>query len=187
MQNSTEKYLPRYENLRVTREEYLDLEEDGFRYDMINGVLQMSPSPEFEHSKRANRFNFQILQFLEKNPIGEVVFECDVLLPDGGDVVRPDISVILKENMNKVKMHIHGAPDIVAEVLSPSTKNRDLGVKADRYLNCGVKEYWIVDPKEKSISVWRNENRVWKKETGNVLQSYVLPGLKILSKDIFEE
>ena len=84
-------------------------------------------------------------------------------------------------------MHIHGAPDIVAEVLSPSTKNRDLGVKADRYLNCGVKEYWIVDPKEKSISVWRNENRVWKKETGNVLQSYVLPGLKILSKDIFEE
>ncbi len=186
MQTTIEKYLPRYENLRVTREEYLDLEEDGFRYDMIDGVLQMSPSPEFEHANFGNNLNLLFGTYLKIHKIGKVVMECDVLLPDGGDVVRPDISVILNENMNKVKMHIHGAPDIVAEVLSPSTKNRDLGVKADRYLNCGVKEYWIVDPKEKSISVWRNENRVWKKETGNILQSDVLHGLKIVSKDIFE-
>jgi Uma2 family endonuclease len=186
MPNTIEKHLPRYENLRVTREEYLDLVEDGFRYDMIDGVLQMSPSPEFEHAKNGNKLNFKILQYLEKNPIAEVVMECDVLLPDGGDVLRPDIIVILNENMNKVKMHIHGAPDIVAEVLSPSTRNRDLGTKADRYLNCGVKEYWIVDPKEKSISVWRNEGTVWKKETGEVLQSNVLLGLEVRNKDIFD-
>lgn len=111
--------------------------------------------------------------------------ECDVLLPDGGDVLRPDIIVLLNENMNKFKMHIHGAPDIIAEVLSPSTRNRDLGIKATRYLNCGVKEYWIVDPKEKSISVWRNEGTDWKKESGDVLQSNVLPGLEIKSKKIF--
>jgi Uma2 family endonuclease len=186
MPNTIEKHLPRYENLRVTREEYLDLEEDGFRYDMIDGVLQMSPSPEFEHAKNGNRFNFKILQYLEKNPIAEVVMECDVLLPDGGDVLRPDIIVLLNENINKVKMHIHGAPDIIAEVLSPSTRNRDLGIKAERYLTCGVKEYWIVDPKEKSISVWRNEGTNWKKETGDVLQSIVLPGLEVKSKDIFD-
>ena len=186
MPNIIEKHLPRYKNLRVTREEYLDLVEDGFRYDMIDGVLQMSPSPEFEHAKNGNKLNFKILQYLEKNPIAEVVMECDVLLPDGGDVLRPDIIVILNENMNKVKMHIHGAPDIVAEVLSPSTRNRDLGAKADRYLTCGVKEYWIVDPKEKSISVWRNEGTDWKKETGEVLQSNVLFGLGVKSKDIFE-
>ena len=51
--------------------------------------------------------------------------ECDVLLPDGGDVLRPDIIVLLNENMNKFKMHIHGASDKVAEILSPSTRNRD--------------------------------------------------------------
>jgi Uma2 family endonuclease len=186
MPNTIEKHLPRYENLRVTREEYLDLEEDGFRYDMIDGVLQMSPSPDFEHAKRANRFNFQILQYLESNPIAEVVFECDVLLPDGEDVLRPDISVVLNENTNKIKMHIHGAPDIVAEVISPSTKNRDLGIKATRYLNSGIKEYWILDPYEKSISVWRNEGTNWNKESSDILFSNVLPGLKISAKKIFE-
>ena len=61
MLNTIEKYLPRYENLRVTREEYLDLEEDRFHYDMIDGVLQMSPSLEFEHAKNGNRLNFKIL------------------------------------------------------------------------------------------------------------------------------
>jgi Uma2 family endonuclease len=59
-------------------------------------------------------------------------------------------------------------------VLSPSTRNIDLGVKSDRYLNCGVKEYWIIDPKEKTISVWRNENLSWKKETHPVLYSNIL-------------
>ncbi len=66
-------------------------------------------------------------------------------------------------------MHIHGSPDMVVEILSPSTRNIDLRVKSDRYLNCGVKEYWIVDPKEKTISVWRNENLSLKKETHPVL------------------
>jgi len=186
MPNTIEKHLPRYENLRVTREEYLDLEEDGFRYDMIDGVLQMSPSPDFEHANFGNNLNFLFKTYLKIHKIGKVVMECDVLLPDGGDVLRPDIIVILNENMNIVKMHIHGTPDIVAEVLSPSTRKRDLGVKAGRYLNCGVKEYWIVDSKEKSISVWRNEGKDWHKETGDLLRSNVLQGLEIKSKEIFE-
>ena len=77
--------------------------------------------------------------------------------------------MLLSEKQNKVKMHIHGSPDMVVEILSPSTRNIDLRVKSDRYLNCGVKEYWIVDPKEKTISVWRNENLSLKKETHPVL------------------
>ena len=185
MQSTREKHLPRYENLLVTREEYLDLEEDGFRYDMIDGVLQLSPSPEFQHANIGNNLNLLFGIYLKTNKIGKIVMECDVLLPDGGDVVRPDISVILNENMKMVKMHIHGAPDIVAEVLSPSTRNRDLGIKANRYLNCGVKEYWIVDLKEKSISVWRNEGKEWRKETGDLLKSNVLQGLQIKIEEIF--
>ena len=186
MQISIEKQSPRYENLRVSREEYLDLEDDGFRYDMIDGVLYMSPSPNFEHANYAGNFYLIVGNYLKKQKIGKVVMEMDVLLPDGGDVVRPDISVILSENLNKVKMHIHGSPDIVVEVLSPSTRNIDLGIKSDRYLNCGVKEYWIIDPKDKTISVWRNENLTWKKETHLVLYSNILHGLEVLSTEIFE-
>ena len=70
----------------------------------------------------------------------------DILLPDGGDVVRPDITVILNQNMGIVKTHIHGVPDLVAEVLSPSTRTRDLGEKSERYLHNSIPEYWILDP-----------------------------------------
>jgi Uma2 family endonuclease len=82
----------------------------------------LSPSPGFEHADRSNQLNLRIGFYLTKNPIAKVVMECDVLLPDGGDVFRPDISFILVSNFHIVKKHIHGTPDIVVEVLSPSTR-----------------------------------------------------------------
>lgn len=179
MLSALEKLIPRYENLPVTREEFLDLEEDGFLYDMIEGVLHLSPSPDFKHSDIAGNFYFEVRKYLQSHPIGKVVFETDVLLPDGGDVLRPDISVILNENLGIVKKHIHGAPDLIAEVLSPSTRHRDLGVKALRYLKTKVREYWIIDPSENRIEVWRNNDREWAKESGLSLESHILPGLII--------
>ena len=100
-----EKQTPRYESLRVSREEYLDLEDDGFRYDMIDGVLYMSPSPNFEHANYAGNFYLIVGNYLKKQKIGKVVMEMDVLLPDGGDVVRPDISVLLSENLGNKKFN----------------------------------------------------------------------------------
>lgn len=185
MNPTLEISIPRYNNLKVTREEYLDLPEDGFKYDMEEGVLHLSPSPGFEHADRTTQLIFRIGAYLSRNPIAKVVSECDVLLPDGGDVLRPDITVILMENMGIVKNHIHGTPDLVVEVLSPSTRHKDLTKKADRYLQNGVKEYWIVDPESKEIEVWHNEKSTWNKKKGSELQSLVLPELLILSKDIF--
>jgi Uma2 family endonuclease len=186
MVSTVEKQTPKYSGMHVSREEYLDLEEDGFRYDMIEGVLHLSPSPEFEHSSRSGNLFYKIKSYLQERKIAHIVFETDVFLPDKKDVVRPDISVILNENMNIVKKHIHGSPDLVAEVLSPSTRNRDLGIKAERYLSCGVKEYWIVDPENSKIHLWRNLGNEWKKESGDELVSSVLQGLVIVKKEIFE-
>lgn len=186
MSSILEKCRPRYENLKVTREEYLDLAEDGFRYDMIGGVLHLSPSPAFEHADRANQLNVRIANFLTKKNIAKIVMEVDVLLPDGGDVVRPDITVILKENMGMVKTHIHGVPDLVVEVLSPSTRNRDLGEKSDRYLKNGVPEYWVVDPDAKTIEVRYNRKTEWKIVSGEELKSEILPGLVVESAAVFD-
>ncbi|MCB1144866.1 MAG: Uma2 family endonuclease [Leptospiraceae bacterium] len=186
MPSTLEKQVPKYAGRVVTREEYIDLPEDGFRYDMIEGVLQVSPSPEFEHANCSSNFHLLLGNFIKKNHLGKIVMKCDVLLPDGGDVIRPDISVILKENLGIIIRHIHGAPDLVAEILSPSTRDRDLGIKADRYLASGVKEFWIIDPKDKTVQVWKNEKSSWKKETGDVLQSTILKGLVIQSKEVFE-
>lgn len=178
---------PRYVGLHVSREEYLDLEEDGFKYDMIEGVLRLAPSGEFEHGKLQGNLITEINLFLKKNQIGKAVTEIDVFLPDGGDVLRPDISFILSENLSIVKTHIHGVPDLVCEILSTGSMKRDLGVKANRYLKNGIREYWVVYPKEKKLELWLNRNKKeWEKLSTPVLKSSVLKGFKINQKDFFK-
>lgn len=180
MSETLAKEIPKYIGWKVTREEYLSLHDDGFKYDMIEGVLHLSPSGFFDHGNCQTNFATELSVFLRLNPVGKLTLETDVFLPDGGDVLRPDISFILNENSNIIKGYIHGVPDLICEVLSPSTKNRDLGVKADRYLQNGVREYWILDPQNKTIEVWKNQNRKdWNKEKGESLTSTLLPEFRV--------
>jgi Uma2 family endonuclease len=185
MITATEKNTPRYEGRRVTREEYLDLPDDGFKYDMIEGELHMSPSAFFEHAFAATQFEILLGNYLKIKPMGYVVHEVDVFFPDGEDVLRPDVSLILQENKNIIIGHIHGTPDLVCEVLSDSTKERDLGVKADRYLVNGVKEYWILNLADKTIQVWYNRGSAWDKKSGSTLNSELLAGLQVFTGDIY--
>jgi Uma2 family endonuclease len=177
---------PLYDGMKVTREEYLDLEDDGYQYDMIDGVLTMSPSPFFKHNDALLEIATQFRIYFRSHKIGTVIAETDVYLSDNGDVLRPDITIILKENYHIIKGHIHGIPDIVVEVLSEATRKRDLGIKADRYLSNGVKEYWIIDPDEKTIALWINvDKRSWNKKEGNVLKSSVLSGFVLKQEEVF--
>jgi Uma2 family endonuclease len=182
----TRSNTPLYEGHYVTREEYLDLPDDGFRYDMIEGVLHMSPSPFFSHNRTISRVLYLLEKYLQEYIVGRPVPETDVFLPDVGDVVRPDISVILKKNYGIIIGHIHGVPDIICEVLSDSTRDRDLGVKADRYLFNGVKEYWIADPDKKTMEMWVNEGKKsWKKISGDEIASTVLQGFMLRQREVF--
>lgn len=179
------KESPKYSGWKVTREEYLSLPDDGFKYDMIDGVLELSPSGFFDHGNLVSRFSYFLQSYLESNRCGKITNEVDIFLPDGGDVLRPDISFILSQNLSIVKGHIHGVPDLVCEVLSDSTRNRDLGIKADRYLLNGVKEYWIIDPAAKTLFVWINRNKnKWEKKSGEVCESELLKGF-VLQRDTF--
>ncbi|TGL63039.1 Uma2 family endonuclease [Leptospira ognonensis] len=180
------KESPKYKGWKVTREEYLSLPDDGFVYDMIDGVLVLSPSGFFDHGSLASRFGYFLQSFLERIPVGQMTTETDMFLPDGGDVLRPDISFILKENLSIVKGHIHGVPDLVCEVLSDFTRDRDLGVKAYRYLLNGVREYWIVDPKAKVIFLWINrDKREWEKRSATVLESELVKGFSVKREEMF--
>ncbi|MDH4263331.1 MAG: Uma2 family endonuclease [Spirochaetia bacterium] len=177
---------PLYEGLRVTREEYLDLPDDGFQYDMIEGELHMSPSSFFNHNRVISNFLTTVEVYLKKTKVGGYLApETDVFLPDGGDVLRPDISFILEKNKSIIIGHIHGTPDLICEVLSDSTRERDLGVKAGRYLSNGVKEYWILNPTDRSIQLWINRGLNWDKKTAQTLASELLAGLQVSVDDIF--
>ncbi|TGM95950.1 Uma2 family endonuclease [Leptospira dzoumogneensis] len=152
---------PRYHKLRVDLESYKNLEDDGFRYDMVEGVLYVAPSPFYKHNSVQGDFIFSLRTFLKNDPLVKIISDVDVFFPDGGDVLRPDISLLLPDNSADTRKWIEGVPDLIAEVLSFSTKTADLGRKANRYLKLGVKEYWVLDPDSSRVEIWENKGDKW--------------------------
>ena len=140
------------------------------RWELIDGVpYLMSPAPGSEHQFLAGRIYGQLFNQLENHPCRAAFSPFDVRLPEGDEadediqtVVQPDILVICDES--KVdKKGIRGAPDFIIEIISPSTATRDEIMKAELYARHGVKEYWIVDPEKKQVSVHRlGEERTWR-------------------------
>ena len=126
-------------------------QDDHTIIEKINGQeVLMSPRPATRHSRAAGRIYGIFFQFLRKKRC-EAFFEHEVHLDDE-NVFVPDVLIICDKNKIKANW-IDGAPDLVVEVLSPSTTINDRGIKKDVYERSGVKEYWIVDPSAKSIEV----------------------------------
>ena len=98
------------------------------------------------------RLGYYCMKYLEENPIGTVFsVPCDVLLGES-DVVQPDLLLVLNTGKAIItEKHIQGPPDLVVEILSPTTAARDRELKRKRYEYFGVREYWLVDPAENTI------------------------------------
>ena len=125
---------------------------EGTLCQLINNNLVMSPAPTDPHQKILRDISAQLFFYVSKNQLGEVrVAPYDVYF-NRKNVYQPDIVFVAKENINKIKEDgLHGAPDLVIEILSPRTAKYDLEDKKDVYERYGVKEYWAVDPVSKQI------------------------------------
>ena len=149
--------------------DYYDPEEEETKYELINGKvcgvqpyeliggekIIMSPAPTATHGSLVMRIAFIFEGYIEENKLNVGVFgdNVDIYLSQK-EHYKPDVSVILNTEIIDWHGAIHGAPDLVVEVLSESTKKNDFGVKKDAYEKYGVKEYWIVDPENRSIKVY---------------------------------
>ena len=125
-------------------------------YEIIGGEKIMSPAANLTHSDIIGRLYLFIGNHLMANKSGYIYPDnVDVHFSDGS-LFKPDLVVVLKSNEKILagRKAIYGAPDMVVEVLSKSTKKKDLTIKKDVYEAQGVKEYWIVDPYMKAISVY---------------------------------
>lgn len=125
-------------------------------YEIIGGEKFMAPAPILGHSNIVVEIVTSIKNYLRIHLCGRVFADnTDVHLPDG-NLLDPDLVVVTKENEKILnwKGAIYGAPDMVVEVLSPSTRTRDLTIKKDIYESNGVKEYWIVDPYMRTVDVY---------------------------------
>ena len=125
-------------------------------YEIIGGEKILAPAANLTHNVIVGRFFMLIGNYLDASDKGYCFTDsADVYFPDGS-LYKPDFSVVLKEHENILDWRgdIHGAPDMVVEVLSKSTRRNDLTVKKDSYERNGVREYWIVDPLMKSVDVY---------------------------------
>lgn len=139
---------------RWTSRDYRALSEDGQRYEVVRGVLYMSPPPSVEHQRIVKAIVAALSRAVEVSGAGEVfVAPLDVEL-NYQNVVQPDVFVVLREHSERVaESRIIGAPDLVIEVASPGTARHDLSRKLDAYAQAGVPEYWIVLPGSKTVEV----------------------------------
>lgn len=137
-----------------TYDDYARLPDDGCQYQVIEGVLYVSPSPSEAHQNSNGWFTVYIKLEIQGKGLGRVyAAPFDVEL-DPRNVLQPDIVVVLKENRGVItSSHIVGAPDLVIEIASPSTANFDRRKKLDAYARAGVPEYWIADPYAKTIEI----------------------------------
>ena len=134
-----------------TLEDYYALPEDK-RYELIDGVLYEMTVPTTVHQIIALQMCYQIERFIEEREGNCMTYiaPVDVQLDcDDKTMVEPDVIILCDRSKD-----INGAPDFVAEVLSKSTRRKDIGVKTYKYSNAGVREYWIIDPKDRKIIVY---------------------------------
>ena len=162
---------------------------DEIRYQLVEGELIMFPSPTTNHQGILWNFAGIFDSYLKRHPVGRAFFApLDVYLSKH-DVFQPDVLFIAKANLGILKKDgVHGAPDIVVEVLSPSNAQLDKKTKRGVYARAGVKEFWLVDPRLLQIQIsdfaGGRAKPVGLIKENDSFTSPLLPGLTIRAADV---
>ena len=131
---------------------------EGTMAQLIENNIVMSPAPLDRHQVVTGEIYAEILHFVKAKRLGQVrIAPYDVYL-DKKNAFQPDICFISKDRLHLIQENgLHGTPDLVIEILSPGTARYDMYDKKDVYERTGVKEYWLIDPADKSaIGYWLN-------------------------------
>jgi Uma2 family endonuclease len=157
---------------------------------VIKGELYMSPAPGIAHQQASIALSATLYNYARERGIGRV-FEAsiDVIQPDLATPVQPDILLILTANLGIVQTaNIRGTPDLIVEILSPSTASYDRHTKYGLYAEAGVLEYWLVDPESCSADIYTRRGSAFVPlghyERNGVIHSELLPDLRIAMSEL---
>lgn len=142
---------------------YQDLENfqpDNYRHEISEGEHLMTPSPGTYHQRIVGRLYKYLSDYVEEKGLGELfIAPVDVVFHDIA-VFVPDLVFVRKENSSIIgDENIQGAPDLIIEVMSPSSASRDKEMKYKRYAYYGVKEFWIVDSEKKRVEIYELDQK----------------------------
>mgnify|MGYP000988902090 CR=1 FL=1 len=147
--------------VRLTYDDLVRLPDDGLRHELIRGEHYVTPTPDFVHQSIVLKLATEFENFLRQHPIGDVAIAPFAIVMPGDSSVEPDLVYFSRERAESIfsRKHLTGAPELVVEVESPSTRQRDRTDKHAFYAEIGVLEYWRIDPDRQLVAVSRRDSR----------------------------
>jgi Uma2 family endonuclease len=177
---------------RLTYDDFVRIPDDGKRHEIIDGVHYVTPSPALRHQLLLGRLYLAVGGFLETHPeLGQAFLSPLDTVFSPWDVVEPDLLFVAADQLGILtEPNVQGAPALVVEILSPSTRRRDLGIKRQLFDRGGVREYWIVDPKALEVTVYRRTSdgafpKAVQLAAGDDLTTPLLPGFVLSVAKLF--
>jgi Uma2 family endonuclease len=176
--------------VRFRAEDIWDTPEDGNRYEVIDGGLYMTPPPSWTHQSASGVLHFYLMRHVRARRLGKVVAAPVGVILDEENGLQPDLVYISHERADIISERgVEGAPDLVVEILSPSTRARDRGIKMRRYAAAGVPHYWILDPRRQTLEAYRLVERGYELTgtfgPGSTFRPELFPGLEIPIDDLW--
>jgi Uma2 family endonuclease len=184
---------PATPGVKLTYDDFVLFPDDGKRHELIDGEHYVTPSPNLRHQKILGNLYLLIGNWLEQQPIGQVYLSPFDVVFTKFDVVEPDLLYVSNERAAAVltEANVQGAPELVIEIGSPSTRRRDETIKRLLYERAGVSEYWVVDPEIDVVRPYRRGATGFERpqelraDAGDVLTTALLPGLPLPLSRIF--
>lgn len=174
-----------------TYEDYLALPDDGRRYEIIEGVLYVTNAPNSDHQFTVTELAAELRNYVKAHKLGRVlVAPFEVHLAQRTRPVQPDIIFVRAGRWPSGRVaYFSGAPDLIVEVVSPSSARTDRVIKFTAYELAGVPEYWIANPHARTVEVYtlsNNEYALLGEFAGDeLIQSAVLEGIDIITSSLF--
>lgn len=174
----------------MTAEELLELPDDGYRYELINGELERMTPPGFPHGRIQARLLTPLGQFVWDHDLGEVFGEVGVKLTSNPDtVLAADVTFISKQRLEEageIAGYWPGPPDLAVEVLSPGDRPFKVKTRISQWFGYGVKQLWVVNPKNCTVMVYRSPTDATTFSGSDYLEAQdILPGFRLSLDRIF--
>jgi len=176
---------------RLSYEEFRQLPDDGKRYELIHGEVHVSPAPNTRHQLVQITLSSSLFQYLQESRAGIVLTApIDVRLGDELSV-QPDIVYVSSSRTEIIREDfVDGAPDLVVEILSPSTAKHDRATKLGIYSQAAVPEVWLLDPVAKTVELLKLQGNKYLVDSvlagGQILKSSLFPGWELPLERLFD-
>lgn len=185
--------FPEFDKRRVSADEYFSLRDDGYRYEVFDGVMHVSPSREIWHQAIVGHVVFHLANQIDRLRTGKFMFGSDVNVtphtPNSPTIYCPDALMVWNADMPRGRDWITRPPAIAIEVVADETRSSDTKCKPRDYARFGVGEYWLIDPGQDAMRVFRNTDSRFETTPTlpDRLASQIVAGLELQLEPIRRE